>query len=72
MIYCIYLKLFEWMNNVMFIVGYLDIECIYGCALHVPGPPPPHPPWYGPPPYPTVLAATVVVLVLVLPSTSTT
>lgn len=29
MIYCIYLKLFEWMNNVMFIVGYLDIECIY-------------------------------------------
>ena len=25
MIYCVYLKLFEWMNNMMFIVGYLDI-----------------------------------------------
>ena len=43
---------------------------IYGCALHVPGPPPTPMVWS--PPYPTVLAATVVVLVLVLPTTSTT
>ena len=42
---------------------------IYGCALHVPGPPPTPTPMVW---SPTVLAATVVVLVLVLPSTSTT
>ena len=41
---------------------------IYGCALHVPGPPTPPTPMVW---SPTVLAATVVVLVLVLPSTST-
>ena len=46
--------------------------CIYGCALHVPGPPPTPDPHGMVPPYPTVLAATVVVLVLVLPGTSTT
>ena len=47
-------------------LGCLMYVCIYGCALHVPGPPPTPMVWS-----PTVLAATVVVLVLVLPSTST-